>query len=235
MKAIYALSSAERKCAKFTRHGNPILHRSTLVCKQSGQSLSDISNLVKGQTEDDSFPTTAEPRAGGPLPRSSHPGTRVRSLRPGSNTRTGPRERTNIRTNTHAGQTTNSGAHAPHSGTGYRRTNADHTDADHTDAASLPRSHGAARSHDSGQTSTALQHSIHSSICWLLPHLRVTGGRDHHLLGRPRAGRAPDRVRRAYRLAPRQLLSGRRRTPSFLRHTPGRGGEVLGKHVHRGR
>ena len=46
--------------------------------------------------------------------------------------------------------------------------------------------------------------------------------------------KSPAGVRRASRLAPRQLLSDRRRTPSHLRHTPGRSGEVLGKHVHRG-
>ena len=67
-----------------------ILHRAELAGKIRTQSLLDTSNLVKGQAEDDSFPTTAQPRAGSSLTRSSHPGARVGGLRPGSNTRTEP-------------------------------------------------------------------------------------------------------------------------------------------------
>ena len=48
------------------------------------------------------------------------------------------------------------------------------------------------------QPSTALRHSVHSGLRWLLPHLRATGGQDNRLLGREWVGRTPHRDHRAY-------------------------------------
>ena len=101
---------------------------------------------------------------------------------------------------------------------------------DTEDAAAV---HGATNDDPGGHTREQLWSSIRPGLRRSVPHLRATNGRDHHLLGRPRGGRAPDRVRRASRLTPGKLLPDRRRAQSLLRHTPGRSGEMLGRYFHR--
>ena len=145
-------------------------------------------------------------------PSRGHSGAPVPGLRSGGNTRTGPDKRAHV----HAGRAANSATDVPGSGPGYRRTGNSHSgagpipssiaanlrrNADNpawTDAGSPASPCRAVRSYDSDQGTPQVRFILRSGLRRSVPHLRATGGRDHHLLGHPRGGRAPDRLRRAH-------------------------------------